>query len=342
MRLSRKICCTGEMVIKRAWIVGLLTASLALAVVLVACGGGSEGASPTNTPQGQPPAREMTPLVVSTDLAVGENRFAFGLLDSGNTPIENARVHLRFFRVMGEQEEMKFEADATYRQIETEFEHRHADGQLHVHSEARGIYLVSPVTFDAAGPWGAKLAVILPDGKQIDAEFFFQVHEQSSTPAVGAPAPQSRQRTVADVQDITEIDSSDPPRPELHDITIADAIAQQKPFVVTFSTPAFCRSQVCGPVLEVTKSALEPYSDSVELIHIEPYDLNMLRTRGQYQIVDVVREWGLTSEPYTFVVDKDGRIAAKFEGIVTKEELDAAIQQVASSGTASQSQPYGY
>ena len=37
--------------------------------------------------------------------------------------------------------------------------------------------------------------------------------------------------------------------------------------------------------------------------------------------VDAVNEWGLPTEPYTFVVDGNGKVSAKFEGISAADEL---------------------
>jgi hypothetical protein len=42
-----------------------------------------------------------------------------------------------------------------------------------------------------------------------------------------------------------------------------------------------------------------------------------------------VKQWGLRSDPWTFVVDAHGRVSAKFEGTVTPGELIHAIDQVA-------------
>jgi hypothetical protein len=41
-----------------------------------------------------------------------------------------------------------------------------------------------------------------------------------------------------------------------------------------------------------------------------------------------VEEWRLDTEPWVFVVDRKGIIRAKFEGLVTVRELEAALQQV--------------
>jgi hypothetical protein len=40
-----------------------------------------------------------------------------------------------------------------------------------------------------------------------------------------------------------------------------------------------------------------------------------------------VEEWRLDTEPWIFVVDGQGIIRAKFEGLMTLTELEAALQQ---------------
>jgi peroxiredoxin len=41
-----------------------------------------------------------------------------------------------------------------------------------------------------------------------------------------------------------------------------------------------------------------------------------------------VEEWNLRSEPWTFVVDGDGIIRARFEGLTTRRELEAVLRQM--------------
>jgi glutathione peroxidase-family protein len=41
-------------------------------------------------------------------------------------------------------------------------------------------------------------------------------------------------------------------------------------------------------------------------------------------------EWRLQTEPWIFVVDADGRIAARFEGAASPSELQEAIQKTLS------------
>lgn len=305
--------------------VAMLIGAMAL---LAACSGnGEKTAGPGATAvSGQ---SLVNPLIISSDLAVGNNRFVFALLDDKAEPIDNVPVHVRFFATIGGQRQAAGETDAVFRTIEIKTPHEHESGEMHQHVEARGVYMVDSVSFNAAGIWDAELTISMPNQqKPVVAMVPFQVNQRSSTPPVGSAAPATKNKTVRDVKDISEIDTSDPPRPEMHSISVADAIAQGKPFVVVFATPAFCRSAVCGPVTDIVAELQGRYGDGMAFIHIEPYKLEPLRTKAEYQLAPETVEWGLLSEPWVFVVDANGKISAKFEGIVTSQELEAALQRV--------------
>ena len=107
-------------------------------------------------------------------------------------------------------------------------------------------------------------------GHQPAARVQFDVLEGSNTPAVGDPAPRSAQATLRDVTDISEIDSSSPPRTAMHELTIAEAIDSDQPTVVAFATPAFCQSRVCGPLMDsVVDPLFQRYGEQVNLVHAE-------------------------------------------------------------------------
>jgi hypothetical protein len=60
----------------------------------------------------------------------------------------------------------------------------------------------------------------------------------------------------------------------------------------------------------------------VGFVHVEVYERND-PARGYNRWM---REWGLQSEPWTFLVGRDGRIKAKFEGSVSAAELRSAVE----------------
>jgi hypothetical protein len=115
-------------------------------------------------------------------------------------------------------------------------------------------------------------------------------------------------------------------------LTVADVLMAHRPFVVAFSTPLFCQSRMCGPVTDVVAQAYERHRSRAEFIHIEPFDLPTARTQGRLALTPVAQEWRLPSEPWVFVVGADGKVAARFEGLVTLEELSAAVEKIIQPG----------
>jgi hypothetical protein len=92
--------------------------------------------------------------------------------------------------------------------------------------------------------------------------------------------------------------------------------------VIAFATPAFCQTAICGPTLERIKE-IAPAHPGVDFVHVEVY--TNLDDPDNLEVVPSIIEWGLPTEPWIFVVDADGIVTHRFEGLVTAEELDAAL-----------------
>ena len=146
-----------------------------------------------------------------------------------------------------------------------------------------------------------------------------EVKAESATPAIGSPAPASRNKTIDDVESLEQLTTANPPDPELYRFTIADALALGKPLVVVFATPAYCKTATCGPQLGEIETLKERFESQAAFIHVEVFD-NPHLIQGDLEravAVPATEEWGLLTEPWTFVVDSDGAVAAKFEAFTT-------------------------
>jgi hypothetical protein len=145
-------------------------------------------------------------------------------------------------------------------------------------------------------------------------------------PSPGDPAPPSQTPTLASTGgDLSKLTTRTPPDTTLLRHSIAGSLRAKIPFVVTFSTPKFCSSRTCGPavdVLEETASRFE--GKGVRFIHVEVYEDND-PAKGFNRWM---QEWGLETEPWTFLVGRDGNIVARFEGAVSVRELEEAISGV--------------
>jgi hypothetical protein len=269
----------------------------------------------------------LQPLITTSELIVGENRFAFGLVKA-NRLVENADVQLRIYSIEGPEPLLVAETNALYHPVghatPGEQVHRHADGTRHVHavsSDVRGLY-ITRLAFARPGAWGIELQARDDDGSLKTARLTVTVAEAPQSPALGSPAPRSRNLVASDVRDLRQIDTSQKPDPRLHQTRIADAIAQGKPQLIVFATPQFCTSRMCGPVLDIVRQLLPEYNKRVAFTHQEIW-----QDFASKKVFSTVEEWRLVSEPWTFVVDGEGIIRGKFEGLVTARELEQALQQ---------------
>lgn len=314
-----------------AKLLALVFPALALLFLATACGGGDgeERKFPETVVLG---ADDVQPQLVSTELVTGPNRFAFVLIDPQGELIIDADVHLAFYYLEGGVEEKRFEVDALSTVpardagIEEVIEHTHADGSVHQHfnvGQQIGLYSAI-VEFPEPGRWGVEIeydageeqGTILPS---------FTVGTQSTTVPIGADAPRSSNRTVDDVDDLSLIDSSTDPTEDMHRKTIAEAIETGRPVLLLFATPGYCTSQICGPEYEIMRKLYDQYSDRVEFVHVEPFDVP---ASPEKKIVPAMEDYGLTTEPWFFVIDSQGKVSMKFEGPTSMQELVNALENV--------------
>jgi hypothetical protein len=164
--------------------------------------------------------------------------------------------------------------------------------------------------------------VAQPRGAPIQGLGVIDVAARVSSTAVGAKAPRSQTPTLATAP-ADRITTSRPPDLPLLRYSVAGSLAAHRPFVVTFATPKFCTSRVCCPVVDVVEAVRRRLDRrGVRFIHVEVFTGND-PTRGYNRWM---RQWGLASEPWAFLVGGDGRVKAKFEGSVSAAELAAAVR----------------
>jgi len=276
----------------------------------------------------------LQPLITTSELVVGENRFAFGLLKAGKL-LESADVKLRLYDIDGGEAKLAAELRVPYQAVkdikQERSVHRHADGTEHVHggdSGIRGLY-VARLSFARAGDWGVELLVSQASSTFEPVRLAVTVEEAAATPSVGSAAPRSRNLIARDVKNLSQIDTSARPDPRLHQVRIADAIAQGKPQLIVFATPQFCTSRMCGPVVDIVRTLLPTYGKRVAFTHQEVW-----QEFADKKVFPTVEEWRLFTEPWIFVVDGQGIIRAKFEGLVTAWELESALQEILTRGPA--------
>jgi hypothetical protein len=299
----------------------------AIGLLLVACSGPAASVAPSEAGQypGWPGSGtvvandDFIPVLVSAEVATGHARLLITLQDGEGRSLaaEDVTVDERLYDLAASTETPVSETAGTFRWLIP---------------DSKAIY-TSYADFARAGDWGMEVTGHEAGKPDRSARMVFSVRDKTDTPAIGADAPASDTLTATDPAAILAISTDEDPDPRLYTLSVKDAIAAGKPFVLVFATPLFCTSGTCGPALDLVKQVLPDYIERVNFIHVEPYLLQVtdgktqpeLDVLGHPQPVRAVVEWGLPTEPYVFVVDADGKVAAKFEGMAYPDELTAAL-----------------
>jgi hypothetical protein len=260
------------------------------------------------------PGEDVTVVAGDVDFAPGDVRYSFLVINHDARAVERARARVWLART---QSGRPFErATATLEPIGPPGAGEVAFGGVgriyvvHLHIRQPGRYWL------VAEPVGAK----------IQALGTIDVKARSDSVAVGASAPNSATPTLASVHGaVSKLTTRLPPDRALLRYSVAGSLAAHKPFVVTFATPRFCTSRTCGPVVDVVDDARRRFeAKGVRFIHVEVYTDN----RPALGYNRWMRQWGLHSEPWTFLVGADGRVKAKFEGAVSVAELETGIRRL--------------
>jgi hypothetical protein len=142
-------------------------------------------------------------------------------------------------------------------------------------------------------------------------------------PQAGERAPVIHTLTAGEVSDISQIDTRVPPD-DMHADDFADVVGK-KPVVLLFATPALCQSRVCGPVTDIAEQVKSEFGDRVSFIHQEIYNNNQIQDGTRPQL----KTYHLTTEPWCFVIDRNGRVSTVLQGPFSVQELEDAVRKVA-------------
>jgi hypothetical protein len=122
--------------------------------------------------------------------------------------------------------------------------------------------------------------------------------------------------------DLAAVTSDPEPDPTLYAQSVGQAMASGKPTVIYFGSPAHCPTELCAASLAALKQVKAQFGDKVNFIHVETRDLKV-----PSQISATAQAWGLLSEPWTFALDKAGRVNTRIEGGLDADELSAVLMQ---------------
>jgi hypothetical protein len=198
---------------------------------------------------------------------------------------------------------------------------------------ARGVYEAENVTFDAPGVWSVLVTADIAGAGTQMARKAFLVEAAPALPAPGQPALRTENLTVhskgvplAAIDSRASIDGSIPDR-NLHEWTIAEAIAEHRPALVVFATPVYCISRFCGPVTDAVEQLSRTYANRAEFIHIEIYRNYKKNALNKAAVEWLYRKGNLT-EPWLYLIGANGTILDRWSSLFDVREVGKELQQL--------------
>jgi hypothetical protein len=280
----------------------------AVAAVFLLAGCGSSGPK-TLDALWHGPGEQVSMVAGTGDFGTGDVRLSFLVVDQQGKPVYTPRATVWLAP--------KLKSVPVQRTIAT----LEPVGPVGAHGDGADVTHLYVTHLKIARP-GTWWVLARPDGAKIGAIGNLVVQPRAASPAIGSKAYPSKTPTLASTHgDTAALTTRLPPDRTLLRYSVADSLRAHKPFVLLFATPKLCTSRTCGPVTDVVLK-VQKREPSVRFIHVEIYKDNVV-AKGQNRWV---REWRLPSEPWLFLVGRDGRIKGKFEGSFSARELEAAIE----------------
>ncbi|MGI8810631.1 MAG: hypothetical protein ACR2KK_22835 [Acidimicrobiales bacterium] len=313
-----------------------LAAAGALLSVLLACTG-SDGSDKAK-------GGDLSVHVASYDLATGApTRFIVGLVTLDQRLVGYGTVDLRFSYV-GTRESGANPTPfgpvvvASYLPIHGSVvpSPPPTTAQIVRSSDTRGVY-GAQTSFDKAGFWEVE-ATATVDGKAQRGKGAFAVNPTHAVPGPGDQALPTDTFTLT-TPDVprpaidSRAGSGEIPDPDLHRTSIAAALAANRPVVAVFATPVYCTSRFCGPITDLVDELAHQYADRADFVHVEIWRNFQDKTINKTAADWVYRNDAL-QEPWVFVIGADGLIAARFDNVVTRAELEPLLRALPVIGPA--------
>lgn len=266
---------------------------VALALVSAACS--STSAEP-----------ELVGIRASTDTAVGDERFLFAVAEIDGRRRGSPDETVTLVATSLDAPDIEITAEAEF---------------VWVVPDAFGLYRAD-IPFDRPGLWEIDFAISTDEHT---IPFLVDVLAVPSTIAAGDTAPLIATPTSSDTP-IADLTTDPDPMPSLYVTSLDEAFTNGKQSVVIFATPAYCTSASCGPLLQETKDVAAEFDD-VNFVHIEVY--SGFNEEGFQPDVDhlvpAVEAFRLPSEPWIFVIDENGVVKRRLEGVLGSGELEDVI-----------------
>ncbi|MBI01952.1 MAG: hypothetical protein CL783_05700 [Chloroflexi bacterium] len=277
---------------------------LMVTVLTASCHSNQESSAAVNS-------NKLVVFTTASDVGLGTSRIPLNIRKTDGTPLMDIASEIEVSYSPEESNEDQIVKDLKWR-------------EWPIHG---GIYTTT-MEFSKVGFWNIKVKVN-SDELQMSAETGILVKSTAEAPDIGELAPATKTKTSPEGTNLRLITTAPEPDPDLYSISFDEAIKTGRPTVISFSTPAYCRSGACGPQTEVLSELEDQYKNQVNFIHVEIFDnpAEMLGSGDASVGIEspVIDTWNFHTEPWTFTISRSGIVVGRFEGFVTAEEIEESL-----------------
>jgi len=165
------------------------------------------------------------------------------------------------------------------------------------------------------------------DSQELSQVVEFRVISQAETDLIQV----GETMRIADTPTFADSNGYDPlcTRPEpcpFHDINLKDALTNDRPTILLVSTPGFCQTSICGPVLELLIEL--PKNSNWDVIHAEVYTepTKIAEAKDLQELLSpVIQTYGMNFEPCFIVAGSDNKVLARLDYAFDKIEMRKAL-----------------
>jgi hypothetical protein len=167
----------------------------------------------------------------------------------------------------------------------------------------------------------AVLSVTRTPGGLVGAPGEIAVAPTSPIPDVGQRPVAIQTDTLATAHGNAALLTTRAPPEQMHSASFNQVLGK-RPIALLFSTPELCTSRVCGPVTDVAVQLQHQFGAQIVFIHEEVYVNNQPAQGLRPQL----KAFHLQTEPWLFVINRQGIITTRLEGAFGLNEARQALQ----------------
>ena len=205
------------------------------------------------------------------------------------------------------------------------------------------VSFVATLDVPAAGRWRVNLTAANGASGSVDVVAL----DPGTTAPLGGPAPDIHTPTLSDVGGVLLAVSTLPQADKrFYEASTSDARAAGRPYVLVLDSARFKVTQICGSALSMAFYLLDRWNGRVTFVHQEPFmyrivtdepvlsgdlsDPPLTPNARAFGLGDAT--WPATNMPWVFVVDGQGIVRAKYNGIVGSRDVDLILSLITGDG----------